>query len=275
MPLRNRAKLATEARGASVTLDPVAAGGNGAESVRRFLARLRAYRNVITLAVIVLLTYSQRHWLIAWIDHPIEQIVVQGETRYLAPQSVERVMTNWYGTSFMMTDLEEVKRAAEALPWVHEARVTRLWPGKLQVDVREQIPFVVWNETAYLNPQAEVFRPEEGTVIPGLVRLNGPESATLQERQTMLKVMADVSQQLDQHAFQLTALTRDARGTWRAHLGQGPQVALGEAPFDEKIERLAQVWEYSTEEAKSQIEAIDTRYPNGVAVKWRDRDATE
>ena len=114
MPLRNRAKLATEARGASVTLDPVAAGGNGAESVRRFLARLRAYRNVITLAVIVLLTYSQRHWLIAWIDHPIEQIVVQGETRYLAPQSVERVMTNWYGTSFMMTDLEEVKRAAEA-----------------------------------------------------------------------------------------------------------------------------------------------------------------
>ncbi len=275
MPLRNRAKLATDARGASVSLEGVVSAGNGAESVRRFLSRLRAYRNVITVAVLLLVGYSQRHWVIAWVDHPIELISVQGETRYLAPHSIERALASWSGASFMMSNLEEVKAHAEALPWVAQARVTRLWPGELRVDVREQIPFVAWNEGAYLNPTGEIFRPEGNADIGGLVHLHGPESTTLQGRQAMLGTLADVRAQLQSHGFELAALTQDARGTWTASLHEGPRVALGDAPFEEKIERLAQVWEYSPQDAKKQIELIDTRYPNGVAVKWRETEVAE
>ncbi len=269
MPLRSRAKLATETRGASVVLD-ASPGGQGAESVRVFLQRVRANRSVITLLLVLMLAYSQRHWVVAWVDHPIDNIAVQGQLRYASNTAIQQSLDGWLQGSFMLTDLQEIKVAAEAHPWVDNARVTRLWPGALRIDVSEQEPSVIWNDTGYLNPRGEIFQPQDSIVVPGLIQLRAPADASLAARQSMLSTLSALQQDLAVQGFGLTAAMQDARGTWRIRLVQGPEVALGSAPFDDKLERLAEVWAFTPADARSRIEAIDTRYPNGVAVRWQE-----
>ncbi|MDX1451188.1 MAG: FtsQ-type POTRA domain-containing protein [Oleiphilaceae bacterium] len=271
MPIRSRAKFATEAsRGASVLMESAVTSGSGAESVRAFLKRLRSYRNVLTVLFVFLLIYSQRHWLVAWVDHPIEEIVINGDMRYLSQTEIAQKLQSVVGASFMLTDLEEVKRSAESLPWVASARITRLWPAKFQIDVVEQTPIVRWNAVSFLNPRGDVFTPEQGVGPNDLVSLRANMDTSLAQRQEMLATLAETQSLLEDAGFALTVMEQDARGTWTIWLENGPRVALGAPPFDEKIERLAQVWEYTPGDAKQQIEAIDTRYPNGVAVKWQE-----
>ena len=45
---------------------------------------------------------------------------------------------------------------------------------------------------------------------------------------------------------------------------------LGREQVGEKIKRLALVWESGLSQQVKQIKTIDLRYPNGLAVAWKD-----
>ena len=74
--------------------------------------------------------------------------------------------------------------------------------------------------------------------------------------------------------LRLTELQRDAVGAWQIETAAGVRIVLGRDQIIEKIRRLIVVWGSGLDVQLNNIETIDLRYPNGLAVSWRDQDIT-
>jgi len=49
-------------------------------------------------------------------------------------------------------------------------------------------------------------------------------------------------------------------------------LVLGREQIVEKIRRFVVVWRSGLEQHMDKISSIDLRYPNGIAVSWKDRE---
>ncbi|MDB2555014.1 cell division protein FtsQ/DivIB, partial [Porticoccaceae bacterium] len=70
--------------------------------------------------------------------------------------------------------------------------------------------------------------------------------------------------------LKLIKMQRDHMGAWRVETDEGIELVLGREQVGEKIKRLALVWESGLSQQVKQIKTIDLRYPNGLAVAWKD-----
>lgn len=227
---------------------------------------------LVPLCILVFLGFllSPKGWFLSMIDHEIEQFQIKGELQNLKIETIEKQVQGWMGNSFLFSDLEEIKREVEALAWVDRVTVSRVWPGTIVLTLIEQSPAAYWNEKAFLNPKGEVFSPQQITTGRDLPQLYGPEDSLQLLRAEMLAEMGQLQTLLEPYVLSATRLKVDERGSWEMTLSNGIHVALGSRPFDAKVERMATVLNSAGIEKQETMEGLDTRYPNGVAVKWKD-----
>lgn len=237
---------------------------------------IRPYLGLIIGLALVLTIYLLRAQLVAFVDHDIEKVSVKGELRHLGRTEVSGVVAPWLGSSFLMADLEGIKSKTLDLPWANSVTVSRKWPAEIVIHVTEQVPVTQWGENAYLNANGEVFKPASLVWTAPLIGLVGPEDSSLVVRQGMLAQVQAVQQLLNEHSeLTMRALEFKARGVWAMTLDDGIRVDLGRPPFDIAIERLVTVLGGAASETRARIEAVDTRYPNGLAIKWASPDQLE
>ena len=70
--------------------------------------------------------------------------------------------------------------------------------------------------------------------------------------------------------LKLVELQRDSLGAWRVDTASGIRLVLGREQIGEKIRRFALVWKSGLNQQINSIKTIDLRYPNGLAVAWKD-----
>ncbi len=237
---------------------------------KAWLAWIGKHSGAVLLCLALILLASFRAQIVAAFDHDISSINVHGDFTHLDPADVEQVTKVWLGESFLMADLEEIKAKVEALPWVHHVTVQRLWPGQISIQIEEQIPVALWNQDAYLNPKGEVFQPPRLSLESRLKQLYGPEQADNSQRLEMMRAMTELSEMFRGFDVVIDQVELDARGAWQVLTGEGIRIVLGEAPFEEKIDRLQRVMSKANAVERSRMQKIDTRYPNGIAVKWKE-----
>ena len=264
-------RATTTARGASLMPDSHhGLNFSGALGDILEIVKSRSFKATFVIAVFIAFLLSPKAWLFAAIDHEIEQINIHGQLTNLDVSDVNQKLSGVLGSSFLTADLEQIKQDVESLAWVKHATVSRVWPSKIVLAVDEQYPVAYWNEHSYLNSEGEVFSPEFVDFKLGLPLLKGPEASELQVREELLREIASIRSLLLPHQLEVTELQVDERGGWTMRLSDGIEVALGEQPFHSKIERLGALMKQSPEVAIGRMERVDTRYPNGVAVKWKD-----
>ena len=71
-------------------------------------------------------------------DHR-DALVIEG-LRYTSRAKVQRVFAADFGRSILSVPLDERRRRLLAIDWVEDAAVSRIWPGRLAVRVRERQP---------------------------------------------------------------------------------------------------------------------------------------
>lgn len=255
-------------RGASMVMEQERAVHNLLQSLKGFSPKSL----MMPIAIMFLIAFfvAPKGWVLGAIDHEIEQFQVHGELQNLDTMTIEKKLSTWLGSSFLTADLEEIKADVEALAWVHKATVTRVWPGQIELSLIEQKPVAYWNQGAFLNGEGDVFSPESVSPNHALPFLSGPESSELMLRNEMLNEMAHLKALLAPYGLDTNNLEVNERGSWSMTLNNGIHVALGSRPFDSKVERLATVLNTASDNKKQNMESIDTRYPNGVAVKWKE-----
>ncbi len=202
---------------------------------------------------------------------PINFVRLEGDLRHLERKEVMSGLASLSSKGFFGLDMDGIRRSVESLPWVSEARITRVWPDVLQIDVKEQVPYVRWREKGFLNRKGEWFRPNEEVVFSGLAELFGPVG----QEKVVLKQFEKIRLALVEQNFGVGAFRVSDRQAWELEMNGGLKVLLGRDSPSQAFNRLINSVSRLGAEKLRKIERIDLRYPNGFAVKWKESNMAE
>lgn len=203
------------------------------------------------------------------LEWPVDVVHIEGETRHSDRAALQRIVSHHVRDGFFGTDLSALRRDLRAMPWVRDAALRRIWPDRLDVDVREHEAAAVWNEDALVSTRGAVFRPDEFTRgdLPRLAGPAGQAEATLERYSAFQPRLSDLG-------LQLVEVEQDARRSWELGLDDGLVLVLGREQIEARLDRFIAVWPIAIAGKRDTIRRVDLRYPNGFAIAWRD-DAGE
>ncbi|AYF88288.1 cell division protein FtsQ/DivIB [Pseudomonas sp. JS3066] len=219
----------------------------------------------VMLAVLGFGAYEAAQRLLPYADRPIAKVNVQGDLSYISQQAVQQRIAPYIAASFFSIDLAGMRRELEQMPWIAHAEVRRVWPDQVMVRLEEQLPIARWGDEALLNNQGQAFTPRELAHYEQLPQLWGPQRA----QEQVMQQYQMLSQMLRPLGFSIVRLELRERGSWFLSTGQGVELLLGRDHLVEKMRRFISIYEKTLKEQIANIERVDLRYPNGLAVAWR------
>ena len=207
--------------------------------------------------------------LLPYADQPIAHVSVQGDLHYVSREAVATRVAPLIHSSFFQVDLAAIRSELEQMPWIAEAEVRRVWPDQVLIRLEEQLPVARWGDEALLNNQGQAFAPGETTDYANLPKLWGPQRAQ-PEIMRQYQMLSQLLRPLD---FTVARLELRDRGSWFLTTGQGLELLLGRDHVVEKMRRFVSVYDKVLKEQSTNIARVDLRYPNGMAVAWREQPA--
>ena len=203
--------------------------------------------------------------LAAGLDRPVRSFVIDGPFQRVAAVEVQQAALGALKGGFVSADLERLRAAVEALTWVDRARVQRVWPDRIRIEVVEQQAAARWGEDGLLNTRGELIATGVRHVPPELPRLDGPSGTESQVAQRFLATQ----DRLGALGLQVAALRLDARGAWELDLSTGVTVRLGRRQVDERMDRFVEFGSQVIAGRAADVRYVDMRYSNGFAIGWR------
>lgn len=161
----------------------------------------------------------------------IEQVSLTGQ-RYTLDSDVFDALDLANVKTFAALDTKAVLRRIERISWVDTAQMTRIFPGKLKIEIKERLPAAIWTRgdvTYLIDPTGRVLGPlppKSGWVLP---RVAG-EGANVD--MPLLFTAIERHSEIQQ---QFNYAERVAERRWRIVLNNGSRIEL--AP-DREIEGL-------------------------------------
>lgn len=198
---------------------------------------------------------------------PVERISVTGELNHTRTTAVQDMVQPALVGGFLGADLQQVREQLEALPWIYEANVRRRWPNALEIHVVEQLPIARWGGDGFLNHEGEVFRPSDSLAWQTLPLLAGPEGAA----KSLMATYRRIGEILAPLHLKVEQLLVDERGEVEAVLAGGARLVLGNDDFLERMRRFVRIYRAELAPLAGQIERVDLRYADGVAVAFAER----
>jgi len=219
-----------------------------------------------------------------WVAHQpvfaLRSIRVEGDLAHNSALTIRANAAPKLAGNFFTLDLGAGRRAFEAVPWVRQAVVRRVWPNRLAVRLEEHRAVALWSLAAsgdsredaadkLVNSFGEVFEANLGDVEDdALPTLRGPDGSSA-HLLALLGRLQPVFAAIDAH---IDTLELSGRGSWRAELDSGAEIELGRGSDDEVIARtrsfvatLPQV----TARYQRPLEYADLRHNDAYAVRLK------
>jgi cell division protein FtsQ len=200
---------------------------------------------------------------------PVQHITVTGELEHTQTEVVQEMVQPALVGGFLNADLRRIQQQLEELPWIYQATVQRRWPNALEIHVVEQLPIARWGEDGFLNHEGEVFRSESVGEGPALPLLWGPEGTArslMVRYQRIIEILAPLHLAVEQLAV-------DERGQVEVVLQGGMRVMVGSDDFLERMHRFVAIYRAELASRFAQVERVDLRYEQGVAVTYAEAEA--
>src|SRR5690554_755922 len=150
--------------------------------------------------------------LLTAMDQQIVAVDVHGQFVGDSQVAIERAAGVWVGKSYFSTDLAEIKAELERRPWVESAAVKRVWPGRLEIDIREKKPLAYWSDGRLVSRSGELFAPANPEVAGKLPRLAGPDERV----RGVIATAWTMSEQLLGDGWCFAGVSLGRRGAWRS-----------------------------------------------------------
>jgi cell division protein FtsQ len=245
------------------------------------------YRRIVvaTTAVLAggLLVYSAGHFLLyspsVLLERP-DQLQIEGSQFVTRDTVVEKFAADM-GRSVIFVPLQKRRAALEALPWVEQARVQRLLPGSIRVEIFERTPLAflrIGNELSLVDANGVILeRPVEADfhfpVVSGIGK-STPLAVRAQRMQEFAQFMKDIessSPGADDHVSEVDF--SDAADLRATLTGQGIAadsasavlVHFGDSDFSSRYHLLADnidQWRASA----GRVDSVDLRFAKQVVV---------
>lgn len=195
---------------------------------------------------------------------PIRSVRIVGILEDAHRAALEQVVDSRLEGGFFSVDVEAVRTAVQALPWVKAVSVRRMWPDSLHIAVVERAAVARWGAHQLIEADGTVFSLDRDPPRD-LVELEGPPGSALQ----LLGRYRELQQLLVPLAARVEHLALDARGTWRGRLNGGMVLIFEEGLQESRLRHFAKVASHVLGPQLDQIKQVDLRYANGFAVRWK------
>lgn len=195
--------------------------------------------------------------------------VQQAPLRHISPLIVRSVALPRIRGNFFTANLDTVRQAFEAVPWVRKASVRRAWPNGLTISLEEYMPLGTWGDDgSLLSAKGDVFTANmaEAEEDAHLLAFDGPDGS----EQEVVARFNDLDAWLAPLKLTVAKLDLSSRYAWTVTLSNGVTVELGRenssTTLKDRVDRLVGVYPQLAAQLQNRIENIDMRYPNGVAL---------
>ena len=203
------------------------------------------------------------------LDVPISVIAIKGEFSHVNQGEIQRLVEPLINGGILSLDLAQIRNQLELQPWVETVTVSRQWPGGLVISVVEEMPIARWGKQGFLNSRGEMLEIADNSKLMHLPLLQGNENT----ERSIMKAYREIAQLLQPVNLKISGLKRDPRGAWWLSLSNGLELVIGRDQVMEKMRRFLLVWVPVLKDKADQIECVDIRYDNGIAVRWNEKTA--
>ena len=213
---------------------------------------------LLPLVLISLVTFDN-------FNQSIDRVIINGEFNYLSERDVIDLIDENVQTGFLTLDLPELNRKIVEQDWIRSSSIRRSWPATLIVNIEEEIPVARWGEQKLLNnlgDYIDVINKDSVRHLPVIFSQVG-------DTKEIIKVYQLISELLGPIGLRIDEVESDNAGSWTLTVLSDIEIILGRDQLVEKLQRLQSVWMAELSSQEKNINAIDLRYPNGLAVKWK------
>jgi cell division protein FtsQ len=232
--------------------------------------RLQAMRWATTALFVAggLLLTGGLAWKLAqgpWFE--FRRIEIVGDVRHVSRTGVRAAISGRLSGNYFTMHLDRARHAFEALPWVAQVSVRRIWPNRLRVTLTEHHALGEWSDGRLVSDQGVLFvaNPAEAEVDGPLVSFAGPPDHAAEAVEHFHRFSA----LLAPLQLRIASIQISDRASWSLTTTPHMQIELGR---DEPVGRLEQrlaaiVAAYPVVLARLDGPAtrIDARYSNGFA----------
>lgn len=205
---------------------------------------------------------------------PVTNVDVLGTLDYEDRDVLKNLIEAHTENGFYGLDIDRVRDTLTSLQWVAHARVSRVWPGRISVEVEEHEPAARWNDDSLISKRHVLFVPPQlknddkrykqwHEVFSPLPQLRGSEG----RYNILMDSYRAYQQQLARFNVTLTMLDEDERRSQTLQLSNNVTVRLGYEERELRMSRFMDVYERLAPQFNGRTARFDMRYSNGFALQ--------
>lgn len=192
----------------------------------------------------------------------IEAIVIEGGLENVQEEEIKIVVLKYVDQSLVAINLDEIKQSLSSNPWVKSVNIKREWPATLVVEIKEETAIANWGNKQLLNQEGEIFKPKNVLSQINLPYLSGPEGS----EQRVMEQYQQFNLLLYPQGLRISSLKLNSRLAWSVELENGIHIKVGNKMVMERMKRFVESIGEVFKENFVDINTIDLRYNNGIAV---------
>jgi cell division protein FtsQ len=195
---------------------------------------------------------------------PIKTVRVYGVNR-VNPNDIQALLIPLVNRSFFNVNVEYIRDRLLQMPWVSDTFVKRYWPDRVEITVVEKNPIARWNDKALLSQGGELFTPTQNTYPGRLPIFMGPEGKQI----LMMQYYEEINRLLTPIHAKVSYLEMTPYATWKLTLDNGITLQIGHKDILTRFSHFVKVYPKIIGDRVGDVEYVDLRYSNGMAVRWK------
>lgn len=228
-------------------------------------------------------------WLGLASNRPIREITILSETQYLENRELNSALLSVRGRRFLEADIEAMRQAIAATPWVRLVDIRRVWPDRLVVSIAEHKPIARWREVGGVvgndtdasaganDGVGERFVSDEGYVFTAPMRSDNLDKLPLfvgphHSAPDMLHRYLEMSKYAGQLKQKIVRVDLSPRLAWSFQLAGGMRVELGReherVTLQRSLQRFVELYQQLRAVRPEAPTVADLRYPNGFVLSY-------
>lgn len=197
---------------------------------------------------------------------PLQRIRIEQPLQFGDLGDIRDIMLRYGKRDLLHIDVGLLATEVKHLSWVKDAKISKRWPGMLEMNIEERIPVVRWGKYDFLDREGNRFRVAATPVLQQhLFPLQGPDGYEAK----VLDFYQRITPWLSQQNLVIEALILDPRLIWHIKLAGNIDVIIGREHLEERLKKLVIVNKKVIKPYRDYVDTVDLRYQNGFSVRWK------
>lgn len=195
---------------------------------------------------------------------PIKRVRIYGANRVVEFE-VQHALEPLLNRGFFGIRVEQIRDRLLQQPWAADVLVRRYWPDRVEITIVERQAVAKWNGKTLLSSEGDLFSPKPDTVPVHLPLFVGPEGKQV----LMLSYFNEMNRILTPLHAKISYLEMTPFLVWKIRLDNGMMMHVGYKDILTRLEHFVKVYPKIVGSRANDVEYIDLRYSNGMAIRWR------